>query len=642
MSDNGVFPGVSSNRRSKTARIIPIALSIGLSLLQIAVADDDNVTSRQVTGRATFVDGTPIVDSLIRFYISPHDSKTVHGFDDEIDCTTDADGKYEFTLPTRKPYKALVLACENGEAGGGRKWQLNLSNLSSEGEPLNLVFENRGRILVGITYKAELPGDFQPEIMCMSRSYGPRTTITEKPRATRRGISFTNLTPGEYELTVAIKGVNRRWTYPVTVPDREPRSVSANVIIPMFFFGGIKAKFLMPDGETPAAGVGFYLVNTGEGRELTADENGEILLERVLEGRFGLTPSAPKGVDIAVASVFGPEVENKVIGGEVKDLGVIRLKRIDEVFGHVDVAVRNDDCTPVDPVHVEGAEWQQIGSPYEVPSEDLDKPGLFRIRLRPGKHNLSFLLREKPNPSAMQVDWGDERDDRARLFADVDAEVGKTLPRELILRRRKKDDQITVTHNESASRWYSVRAIVVLDGFQWQFTGHRKLTAEPPVVITNIPAGDCHIAFSTLGTFIVKTIPETSRRSAVHFDVAQTGRINVAAVDSEGRPLPKPALRVSRLVGGTEVLVCHVPPVGSPANDDYRRVALARYYTMFTENSDGTMTISGLGAGTYKLALSNDDWTHEQYVEVRSENVTTWNVQIGPDGAMLQESLDHG
>jgi hypothetical protein len=183
-----------------------------------ARADDQAEESKRVFGRATFADGRPVANSLMRFNLAtgkPTGEKARRPCPEhQVDCTTTEDGSFEITLPTRKQYSARIMAYENGEAGD-RKWWLDLPVIKSDLRPLKLVFDDRGRILVAINYEAKLPSGYLPEIICRSTAYGPKTAFSHKPQTNSGGISLNNLQPGEYELTLAISNVGQRWKYTV-------------------------------------------------------------------------------------------------------------------------------------------------------------------------------------------------------------------------------------------------------------------------------------------------------------------------------------------------------------------------------------------------------------------------------------------
>lgn len=128
---------------------------------------------------------------------------------------------------------------------------------------------------------------------------------------------------------------------------------------------------------------------------------------------------------------------------------------------------------------------------------------------------------------------------------------------------------------------------------------------------------------------MVKTIRAKAKEQSAHFDTTQTGQVHVTVSEPDGTPLQDLGLHVSRDVGRTQFVVCNIP-----RETEFRKRAVD-VLKMFTEGEHGTMIVSGLGAGSYTVAVTNGEWTEKRKVEVRTSSSTACKIQLNGEGQAL-------
>ncbi len=204
-------------------------------------------------------------------------------------------------------------------------------------------------------------------------------------------LTFDRLAPGAYRVEVSLQRARQvSWDSKVTVPNEPPFATSAEVTIPALKFGGIKARFLLPDGKSPAALMRVWLDTAGGRLDVTTDQNGSFRATDLLAGPIQLSPGAAPGV--AQVPIVGHQIE----GGRITYLGTVTLQHVDAVFGWLEGHLQFDDGKPLGPAQVTGLYAGIDGGLIRMPAmfraEAVDARGNFRVRLPKGKQRVVINL----------------------------------------------------------------------------------------------------------------------------------------------------------------------------------------------------------------------------------------------------------
>jgi len=447
--------------------------------------------SLQISGRATFVDGSPVSNSRIKIEIEPIEPTEADN-SHEIAGLTDIKGNFTVTLPKPIHYSAVANAYEKDEFGGsGRQWACDIPSIRPA-QPLHLEFDNRGRIHVDIK-DTKLPDGYAISIGCY-QVRSNRWMVEPHSALGKSSLVLKGLEPGQYRVYAMVPRLtNKSWSEEVTVPDAAPCRSHVSVTVPEFETGELRATFLMPDGETRASGMEVYVEGAGTGRSVKANELGEIHVKNLIAGFVQIEPRRSDGV--AEVAITG----HRIVAGAETNLGTIRLKNVDEEFGWTEGTLTYDDGVAVPTlltsqtgsVLPEGG-WQIRTGPSDPGIRILDD-GRFRLQLRQGKQNIVFEFRNRADRFSQAVVRFGPDAGSTKLVVPVEVKAGKTSERKLVLKRSRARKPVVVSWTDKSSRPEYLAAIVEQDRFWWVQNvkaEYRATAAE----FTQLPAGgDCFV-----------------------------------------------------------------------------------------------------------------------------------------------------
>ena len=344
----------------------------------------------KISGIARFPDGSPVGRSKLEFALTlPEVADVPEPHINKARCITTSNGEFTITLPHALEYSAVVSAFEPVKHNIDRTWRCRIDQLSEGSGPLELVFENRHSLAVLIERTDELPESLEMRVECYLE--GRRMMEQRKVGAATERIEFDRLTPGEYRVQVFLSSADHmNWWQTVTIPaDDTPQSSTVTFRIPRLLFGGLSARFVLPDGKTPASNAVIRTYASGISLRHVTDEAGRITVRDLPIGDAWL--HAQGMTEVSESGELA-----KVLPDAITDLGTIQLKTVDEVTGWFEGILKYEDGSPVlgarptglmTGLHTNGSTW-----PSEYHSGPLDIAGRFRIRLPVGRHDCIFDL----------------------------------------------------------------------------------------------------------------------------------------------------------------------------------------------------------------------------------------------------------
>ncbi len=576
----------------------------------------------KVEGVARFSDGNPVRNSKIEFKLKPLGA--THTLDERIRgvrCETRSDGSFTVTLPEEIEYSGVATAFETVKFNIGRTWRCPFPKVGATTELLELVFENRNCIRLNVTHTNRLPESLKLNLSC--RFERRRTMEEQTIPVTTRNVVFDRLAAGDYEVSVVVTSAEHwNWSQAVTIPAGDaPQTADVTIQIPELHFGDVVAKFVMPDGKTPLRNGRIWIDSSSGWGGAQTDEQGRLLLKTLPAGRLQLTPRGVSGV--AEAPVIA-----RVEGEKLTNLGTFRLKREDEVYGWVEGTLKYDDGSPVlgavsDGLAV-GVSTATTMQPMGFRGARIGQDGRFRIRIPAGWHDLIFDLTNaagwmggSQNRSSFRPkyppDGGFER-----LTARISIEAGKTIQRDLVLRRPKENRKLDIKWKVPDAERVFVTTVVAADGIRltktvWPRSEGDSGSNEPTFQLDDVPAGRCTVVLRTNGDpyFALKTVDTSQPEPTVEFDSAESSKLAVRLSTQDGTPLRGLGLNVSTRLAGQLLGVCVVSPV-----TDRQPIRSERKHRALRELDDGTMIVSGLGLGNYIVTVTNGDWKHEHTLSI--------------------------
>jgi hypothetical protein len=561
--------------------------------------------SVRVRGTATYVDGQPVSDSNLVFTLKPIGDQNIPNRQvTEIRCDTDSDGGFAATLPAPAEYTATAKALKRNDSGIGREWTCEVDRLSTEAAPLKLRFDNRGSIQVKLTSTSELPESQTLVVNCFS-GQNHRLVAQQKVAADARQVIFDRLAPGAYRVEVSLEQAKQNsWARMVIVPSQTPFAVSAQFTIPALKFGGIKARFLMPDGVTPAAFMKVWLATEGGGLAVTTDQNGGFRATDLLAGPIQLTPGAAPGV--AQVPIRGHQIE----GSRITYLGTVTLKHVDDEFGLLEGTLQSDDGRKVGPAQIAGLYAGIEGGGVMIPSmfraEAVDVNGDFQVRLPKGKQKIVINL-GLATPIGGFVTLGGQ--ESKRLILDADIQAGKTTTRNVMLQHRREHAEVTVSWKKPDQNLQLV-GVVEQAGLLWVSTLYSSGQASA-YTFKRVPAGKFYVLARDYSQpyFSLRSLPEDAAQQTIELG-SPTGELLVSVSNAANKqPIKDLGITVTALLAKQPVFVCSVPAKAAGRDNE-----TARGNRMFQQLNDGTMRIRGITAGEYQLTVSDGQWQQRREV----------------------------
>ena len=592
----------------------------------------------KVKGRVQFVGGKAVPLAKLEFDLFPHGEKRTPQNNRRPSCETKVNGEFELTLPEPRAYTGIVRLYQPLKGRNGKVWKVGVERISGN-EPLNLTFDNRGTANVEVVYAKPLPKSLHLRIQCQ---LDDRHIMGEKTGG--GGITeaeFKSLGPGKYTVKATIAKSSRfTWSKTFTIPIDAPTS-TANVKleIPELRFGSLRAKVVMPDGKTPARNARLRIDSFNGISTVKTDEDGNLKIDTWPVGRVSMSPRDIEG--IAPETLLG-----KVVANETTDLGTIRLKRIEELYGWVEGTLKYDDGTPAI-----GATTNGVGVGVSTmttmhpngfdSSGTVGQDGKYRVRLPASQHYLAFDLL---NAAGWQLQDKHVALRRFREFTPdtpferlelkVDIEAAKTLKRDIILKRPKRKRPLKVAWNVPNVEQVYLSAIVDAGSYRLLKTVSEYQQDVAETEFQYVPEGKCTIAFFSASPAYFALVPVDMTRPAptVKFDIANSSTIAVRVIDENGKSLRGLGLSVMSQFGSHRTGVCVVKP--ATADDGEQQ----RSNWFFTEHKNGLMKVGQLAAGKYEIAVTNGDWKIERTIDLKSDFNSAIEWTIDSTGKVVKTS----
>lgn len=617
----------------------------------------------KITGTATFPDGTPLRNLKLQFSFTAIRKEDRKEYPQGARSETKSDGTFEVTLPEPKKFSTTVTAFEPSEHNIGRVWKTTVAEVGPGSKPLSLTFDNRHRVQVKLSQTEPLPESLELTLGCQLDS---RRTMEEKQiSASSKETVFAGLTPGKYRIVASVKTAGHRHfeAHAEIQPGKDQQTVTAELRIPAFKFGDLTATFLRPDGKTPYQGH-IRLYSTGSLGRHTADNAGRLTVRTVPVGRVQLTASGAEGL----AESPSPGI---VKANEMTDLGTIRLKAEEEVYGWVVGQVKYPDGSPLLGATANGiahgVDTSLTSQPNGFQANRVSAKGEFKLRMNDGLHNVTFDLTNvatwpggKPagNSFSSFRPSGFPKAGFHRLTARLKAERGKTRTHDIVVPRFKPGRSLKINFNRalptakdvdpknSFSQHAPMVTAMVKSGDVW-LSGSATMKdngdGTSSATIDKVPAGRGHVVFRSFNPswMTVADFAEDDNSPVLSFDPDESATLLTRILDEEGKPLKGLGLYVSTMLADHELGIARVFPLAAGQTQTDK----PRHWTM-DERPDGTVIIRGLGPVNASLSfeISGDSgirrWAHRVplNLEGKAGARVTWHVD--GSGKLLSKEVE--
>jgi len=574
--------------------------------------------SQTVHCRAMFADGTPVSNCKLEYQVRRNTHSDAVSF--RLESETDREGRYELVLPDRDRYSASVRATEQVESGHRHQWDAEVTSLSLEDVPHDIIFENRGKILVGLPGIHALPTECGGFHLYCSAEETHWNVPAELP-AGKSGFLIDNLQPGKYRFTLRTKKLGYEWKQTVEVPNQSPWRASVRFKIDQIELGSLKTHVVMPDGKTPAANISVAVWKHGTNKSGMTDASGDLLIEGLPPGTYWGTPLAEGFAPVRVE--LGRVEARKCLAASE-----IRLKRHDEEFGWFEGTLTYDDGTPVgNAVYTGGDSWPNVSANSLRPVNPTD--GSFQFEFRKGWQESRF---------AVSSLWDEQSQMRyipieslPTVVVPVDIRPGTTVHRDLVIRRRDRPVELEVHFDDGAGM--RVSAVVEQEHCSWVQVPRSELPffaveLASPVVFDSLPNGNCAVVAQSNDYFGTARATFKNDREQIRFNTSETGSILVSVAEFGNDPLMHLGLEVSADVAGMKIPVCtHNKGLQGWPNSTHSIMHLI---------GNGRMKINGLGAGSYTVAITDGDQRVSAEVVVQVNQVTPLTF-VRSDAGVIQQ-----
>jgi hypothetical protein len=473
-------------------KLVSMFVLLVLTLQQNQSDENDSsaATSQSIQGTSIFADGEPLANVELEFILSPLGDVSTdikrESNPQNLRCVTNAEGTFELKFPSAAEYSVDVVATKWID-GDRRCWHCKIPKLSSNlREPLELVFENRGRIFLGFLGTSNLTPDVKPSVV-FSSTAGDRLTRQLEPDSRGR-IVINGLEPREYQIEVYADELSAKvWKQSVTVPSESPFRAIATVQFPEFKFGTFAAAVMLPDGKTPAANMRFMAMSIDENshgfgrKELMSDAEGHVTAKmgvgevqlsydpRIMEPQRVIDPNEPAlggfRVNLEILKVnerqrIAPALfRAKVRAVERTDLGTLRLQTEEEVFAWIDGTIKDADGRPVEKIapcgrlvgFAAGIPWISLGDSFR--RDPKLEAGNFTVRVEAGKQVVAVGLEGTGEPLGAfggEIAIGESRKEKYLLLS-MDLAAGVRVHRDIVLPVRMGNSSLKVNCQQSSA-----------------------------------------------------------------------------------------------------------------------------------------------------------------------------------------------
>ena len=387
------FVLLSTSEQSCSAQSIPNApLELPNS---VRPSDLDQKKVLKFSGKAVFSDGRPVANA--RLIVSPLGKSQTRYW------STDEDGNFDIDLRGPETIGAHFIAECKSEHSVSRKptkrsWSCSLKDpvawLKDAEEQNQLVFDNRGQIIVRVFGLKQLPDGYQAELSLSPKPTARRDLppelnegfFRERAKLDPRqvGTVIKGLEPREYVVSVQIPKLGRKeFTTTVVIPNADPFQCLAKLQIDPLQFSSFVARVVLPDGSL-AAHASFAMSADGGNADsvrINADSDGRLKVQHVPVGELALMATE--------ANFAGVTTYTNIAPNEVSDLGVIRLKSDEEVYswlsGKLNVETDRNENLSCQGFHAPGYDITRTPD-LRLTAQFQD--GKYRIKYPSGKHLL--------------------------------------------------------------------------------------------------------------------------------------------------------------------------------------------------------------------------------------------------------------
>ncbi len=577
--------------------------------------------SLSVIGRARQSNGKPVANQEIMFHLTPLNPKQTNNLHwKTVSSKTDSRGNFRAVLPDANNYSAVAIAnSRNGYVSDS--WAVNVAKMSPGTNLGFLVFNNRCRLEI----KIDDPNDFPDAAKRMLAIYmikpdGMLQIRNVEIPLYEKSITVDSLSPGRYRIDFSVAGFHHlHQSLQAEIPNVKAGVGSVTCVVPTVSFGDIRGKVLMPDRQTPAKNVSFNFQNHGHSKVVQTDSDGNLLVKQILAGSVSMRVVAP-------ASISSKEFPSVTVPKDTEtDMGTIQLRRTEDDFGFVAGKLTYDNGDPVAFYSPQVARGTLISGGYMVlpPRSTPTKiDSSYKVQAEAGKRDILFRL-------GTSVTRGYQSLPETNVVAKVDIQVGKTIQKDLVLRRRKDNPKLSVSWDNSLSNVY-LNVLAIQDELRWQSVRYTNNDRQNHI-IDGVPAGRCLVFCKSDNYFAWNWIEEDAQPLETHFD-GQSGSIELIATSSEkgdneitsAERLAAQSLgfKIRADMDDVESYVIFIPRKTNGTN-----VENDRKHSMFTQN-DNRMTVTGLGAGDYHVTIYGDGWEQEKKVTVSTGKRSTVKVVI--------------
>lgn len=586
---------------------------------------------QSIQGTSVFSDGDPLAATELEFSLQRLGDSTKKGDRDSkpevYRCQTNAEGGFELKLPSGDEYSATVVATKWID-GDRRRWRCSIPKVNSGMRgPLELVFENSGRIQIAFLGTANLAKDIEASISCCSSGVDDQVNIhrTIKPDSRRR-LLIDGLEPGDYTIAVHVNQLRAEsWKQTVTVPAVSPFRATAFIQFPEFKFGTFKAIVLLPDGKTPAANTHLFVCSVDENdssfgsKELMTDSEG-FVSARVSVGEIHLRYSADPRID-RLPAVAPALFRARVVTDELTDMGKLRLQAEDEVFAWMDGTIKHSDGNPVEKITPIGRLVGFSGAVPLIGMEHFFRPnreleaGRFSMRVTAGKQIIAIGLEGTGQQlgGGFPIKVGDDK----HLLMSVDLAAGSRIQRDIVLPIRKGDSSLKIKFDDSSpgsvlgfdGKVFSASVVNLLvevaPGVVWRAEGRFENGFK---VFEGVPFGECLVIVgSVFGNYFgSKTIAAESEQREIEFSQQEAGQLEIAIKDL--KRLENKSLKIQMSINSPLQAI----PVFS----------FSAEHPNLKRNSDGSILLEGIAPGAYQVKVGDSNLQREQNCVIESQKTT--------------------
>ncbi|MEM7475119.1 MAG: hypothetical protein AAF483_09025 [Planctomycetota bacterium] len=626
-SDSQQF--VSSPRASQPFLTATIKISISFVTLIFLLANSIQA-GEIIAGNIKFADGKVFAESRITIRVAPPNRPA-----DDLDglpafyANTDKDGN--FKIEVEKAVRGtLVVIGDDYVDHDNLAWHTYVPDFdSTQVRKINATFENRGRIILRVFGQSKLPSEYNIHITCTGKVPGETLRLTRQLSPSERGLTLHGLQPGEYQISAYVNRYsNDKYKTTVTIGESEPFRALAKLQLPVFEFGKLKGKFLLPDGKTPAANESLWIqARDGKagGTRFITNENGEF--------ETGDLPTGNAHIRVLDSPTIAPTTfKANIEKGTLSDAGASRFQAREEVFSRIKGRFLYENGSAIQKNFMGGylVGWGLNGYSTGILGVhgQFHASGDFQYEFESGRRKLKFDI----EGTGMQFMGGgfaiDGSPKYRSIIVDVNAKPGELLEKNVTLRRSPQKLKILLPEQNTANDKSHIRD-VGLSGLMlihqidsqtyWcyeQQVFNYDGTYKKQVEIENVPLGKVFV-FWRLGGCGLKEV-DTSEQHVVKIEKSNLGSIRVQCLEPESLDGWAVSVTASLPLLNMYVSSAAVQPIastekGTIASINYRAQRL----------DDGSILFPNLGPQEYQLNYARDGMRIAKTVRLKaSENRT--------------------